>query len=111
MLHVVFAAFRCAALANFGAQSANFMGVCIATRHRGGSQLADIGTCHVSGYASGHGLWVILFQATRGALQTRNNALVAGADAISFFLAKHFDPFKLPKIRPVHCGVGELRQL
>jgi hypothetical protein len=101
MLHVVFAAFRSASLANLGAKSAHVVGVRIATCHRGRGQLAHVGTGHVNGYAPSHGLWVILFQATRGALQTSNGALVAGADAISVFLAQHFDSLKLPKIRQI----------
>ncbi len=87
------------------------MGVGIATRNRCGSQLADIGTCHVSGYARSHWLRVILLQASRGTLQTRDNALLAGVDAIGFFLAEHFDSLKLPKIRQIHCDNCDLRQL
>lgn len=111
VFHVVLAAFGCASLANFRAKGAYFIGVCIATRDRCCSQLAEISTCHISGYAGSHRFWIILFHASCCALQTSNSALVAGADAIGFFLAKHVDSLKLPKIRHFHFGVYAERWL
>ena len=98
VFHVVFAAFGCASLANFRAKGAYFISVCIATCDRCRCQLTKISAGHVGSYASSHRFWVILFQASSGALQASNGALVAGADAIGFFLAKHVDSLKRPKI-------------
>ena len=111
VFHVVFAAFCCASLANFRAEGAHVVDVCIATCDRCRSQLAEISTCHVGGYAGSHRFWIILFHASGGALQTSNSALVAGADAISFFLAKHVDSLKLPKIGKIHFEIDAAQWL
>jgi hypothetical protein len=111
VFHVVFAAFCCASLANFCAKGAYFVGVCVATCDSCGSQLTKISTSHVGSYASGHRFWVILFQASGGALQASYGALVAGADAIGFFLAKHSDSLKLPKIGEIHFEIDVVRCL
>jgi len=98
VFHVVFAAFGCASLANFRAKGAHFVDVCVATCDSCRSQLTKISTCHIGGYASSHRFWVILFHTSSCTLQTSNGALVTSADAIGFFLAKHFDSLKRPKI-------------
>jgi hypothetical protein len=111
VFHVVFAAFCCASLANFRAKSTYFANVCITACDRCCSQLAEISAGHVGGYAGGHRFGVILFQASGCALQTSYSALVAGADAIGFFLAKHVDSLKLPKIGKIHFEIDAVRCL
>jgi hypothetical protein len=44
-------------------------------------------------------------------LQASCGALVAGADAIGFFLAKHVDSLKLPKIGKIHFEIDAAQWL
>jgi hypothetical protein len=111
VFHVVFAAFRCAGLTNFRAQSAYVTNVSIAARNGCCCQLAEISACHVGGNASCHGFWIFLFHASGGALQASNRALVACSDAISFFLANHFVSSKLPKIGQIHFEIDATEPL
>lgn len=111
VFHVVFAAFCCTSLANFRAEGAHVVGVCVATCDSCRSQLTKISAGHVGSYASSHRFGVILFNASACTLQTSNGALVARADAISFFLAKHVDSLKLPKIGKIHFEIGAVRWL
>ena len=111
VFHVVFAAFGCASLANFRAKGAHFVDVCVASCDRCRSQLTKISASHVGGYAGSHRFWVILFHASGRALQTSNGALVADADAIGFFLAKHVDSLKLPKIGHIHSEIDAVEWL
>jgi hypothetical protein len=73
--------------------------------------LTKISARHIGSYACSHRFWVIFFNASACALQASYSALVAGADAISFFLAKHVDSLKLPKIGKIHFEIDVVRFL
>jgi hypothetical protein len=79
--------------------------VCVATSDSCCSQLTKISAGHVGGYAGSHRFGIVFFHTSGSALQAGNDALVAGADAFGFFLAKHVGSLKLPKIGKIHFEI------
>ena len=89
MVHIVFATFVGARLANNGAQSANGFAVLAAACHRCCGQRADLRAIHVQRDARRHHLYIGLVQARCGTVVTGDGAGVTGLDASVEFLRVH----------------------
>ena len=92
VIHVVFAAFRCAAEARGGAKCANGLHVFAAPGHRRNGKPANVGAFQVQRDTAHHGFRVGLLKAGACALQACHSAFVACKQACVFDLVGHGVP-------------------